>query len=180
MLGFADAVLRDAELAGQIAGFVAGLAGDARVNSLGAKLVQLTMPGVADIYQGCELAGLLAGRPGQPAAGRLRRRRQLLAALDAGRPGRARRSLDADEAAGHLARAAAAPRASRLVRRATTAPLAAEGPAARHAVVVPAPRRRRGRPRGDRRHPAARRAAAPGRLGGHGAAAAGRRRGGTC
>ena len=28
------------------------------VNSLGAKLVQLTMPGVPDVYQGCELGGL--------------------------------------------------------------------------------------------------------------------------
>ena len=46
---------------GAIAGFVARIAPDARVNSLGAKLVQLTMPGVADTYQGCELAGFVAG-----------------------------------------------------------------------------------------------------------------------
>ena len=41
-----------------IAEFVARIAPDARVNSLGAKLVQLTMPGVPDVYQGCELTGL--------------------------------------------------------------------------------------------------------------------------
>jgi (1->4)-alpha-D-glucan 1-alpha-D-glucosylmutase len=38
-----------------IAAFVAAVDPDARVNTLGAKLVQLTMPGVPDIYQGCEL-----------------------------------------------------------------------------------------------------------------------------
>ena len=37
---------------------MARIAPDARVNSLGAKLVQLTMPGVPDVYQGCELTGL--------------------------------------------------------------------------------------------------------------------------
>jgi malto-oligosyltrehalose synthase len=37
--------------------FVEQIAPDARVNSLGAKLIQLTMPGVPDVYQGCELAG---------------------------------------------------------------------------------------------------------------------------
>jgi (1->4)-alpha-D-glucan 1-alpha-D-glucosylmutase len=38
-----------------IEAFVAAIAPDARVNTLGAKLVQLTMPGVPDVYQGCEL-----------------------------------------------------------------------------------------------------------------------------
>jgi len=50
-------VLGDPELTAHIDGFVARIAPDARVNSLGAKLVQLTMPGVADVYQGCELTG---------------------------------------------------------------------------------------------------------------------------
>ena len=57
VLGFAEAVLGDPELTAHIDGFVARIAPDARVNSLGAKLVQLTMPGVADVYQGCELTG---------------------------------------------------------------------------------------------------------------------------
>jgi malto-oligosyltrehalose synthase len=42
-------------LAVDIAAFVAAIEPDARVNSLGQKLVQLTMPGVPDVYQGCEL-----------------------------------------------------------------------------------------------------------------------------
>ena len=50
-------------------------------NSLAAKLIQLTVPGVPDVYQGTELLGPLAGRPGQPAAGGLRR-----AAGDPARP----------------------------------------------------------------------------------------------
>ena len=37
---------------------MAWIAPDARANSLGAKLVQLTMPGVPDVYQGCELTAL--------------------------------------------------------------------------------------------------------------------------
>jgi malto-oligosyltrehalose synthase len=38
-----------------IAAFVAAIEPDARVNSLGQKLIQLTMPGIPDVYQGCEL-----------------------------------------------------------------------------------------------------------------------------
>ena len=43
-----------------------------RGQSLAPKLLQLTMPGVPDVYQGTELVGPVAGRPRQPAAGRLR------------------------------------------------------------------------------------------------------------
>jgi malto-oligosyltrehalose synthase len=50
MLDFADRAP-----AAAIAAFVAAIDPDARVNSLGAKLVQLTMPGIPDTYQGCEL-----------------------------------------------------------------------------------------------------------------------------
>ena len=52
VLAFAQRAPRD-----EIAAFVAAIEPDARVNSLGAKLVQLTMPGVPDVYQGCELTG---------------------------------------------------------------------------------------------------------------------------
>jgi len=52
VLDFAKRVPRD-----EIASIVAEMAPYARVNSLGAKLVQLTMPGVPDIYQGCEFGG---------------------------------------------------------------------------------------------------------------------------
>jgi (1->4)-alpha-D-glucan 1-alpha-D-glucosylmutase len=84
VLGFADKVLHDNELTGWITSFVAGLAGDARVNSLGAKLVQLTMPGVADTYQGCELGAFSLVDPDNRRLVDFARRRQLLATLDAG------------------------------------------------------------------------------------------------
>ena len=58
VLGLAARVLDDPDLSRSITGFVDQIAGDALANSLGAKLVQLTMPGVPDIYQGCEVAGL--------------------------------------------------------------------------------------------------------------------------
>ena len=84
VLAFAAAALADPALTGQIAAF-AGHRRGARVNSLGAKLVQLTMPGAADVYQGCELAAFALvdpdnRRPVDYAAAR----RALLAAQDAG------------------------------------------------------------------------------------------------
>jgi malto-oligosyltrehalose synthase len=84
VLGLADAVLADPELVAGIAEFVARIAPDARVNSLGAKLVQLTMPGVPDVYQGCELTGLSLVDPDNRRAVDYQRRRRLLAALRAG------------------------------------------------------------------------------------------------
>ena len=86
VLTFAELVLDDDELTGQIGRFVAGLDGDARANALGAKLVQLTMPGVADTYQGCELAGLRLVDPDNREPADFARRRNLLTALDAGEP----------------------------------------------------------------------------------------------
>jgi (1->4)-alpha-D-glucan 1-alpha-D-glucosylmutase len=86
VLTFAEAVLDDDELTGQIASFAAGLAADAAASSLGMKLVQLTMPGVADTYQGCELAGLSLVDPDNRRPVDFARRRDLLAALDAGQP----------------------------------------------------------------------------------------------
>jgi (1->4)-alpha-D-glucan 1-alpha-D-glucosylmutase len=56
--GLARAVLADERLSGQIAAFVARIEPDARASALGAKLVQLTMPGVPDLYQGAELSCL--------------------------------------------------------------------------------------------------------------------------
>ena len=52
---FVTSALSDDELAADIAAFVNTLAPYARANSLAQKLVQLTMPGVPDVYQGCEL-----------------------------------------------------------------------------------------------------------------------------
>ncbi|MGW4522487.1 malto-oligosyltrehalose synthase [Amycolatopsis sp. NPDC004378] len=48
-------VMGDAELAGEIEAFVARIEQPGYANSLGQKLVQLTAPGVPDVYQGTEL-----------------------------------------------------------------------------------------------------------------------------
>jgi (1->4)-alpha-D-glucan 1-alpha-D-glucosylmutase len=72
----------DAGLAARIAAFVAGIDSDARVGSLGAKLVQLTMPGVPDVYQGCELGSFSLVDPDNRRPVDFARRRDLLALLD--------------------------------------------------------------------------------------------------
>ena len=138
VLGFADRALRDDKLSGWITSFVAELAGDARVNSLGAKLVQLTMPGVPDTYQGCELAAFSLVDPDNRRLIDFARRRRLLAVLDDAPPvpgpaGATAAGLDVDK----LLVTSAALR----LRRGHPGwfagdyrPLDAEGPAARHAV----------------------------------------------
>jgi (1->4)-alpha-D-glucan 1-alpha-D-glucosylmutase len=85
VLGLAARALDDKELAASIRAFVASISPDALVNSLGVKLVQLTMPGVADLYQGCELAGLSLVDPDNRRDVDYARRRGMLADLDAGR-----------------------------------------------------------------------------------------------
>jgi malto-oligosyltrehalose synthase len=91
VLGLAAAVLADASLAGQIAAFAARIEPDARASSLGAKLVQLTMPGVPDLYQGCELGWFALVDPDNRRAADFARRAALLAALDAAAAGHAAR-----------------------------------------------------------------------------------------
>ena len=134
MLTFAGRCWPTRSSPGRSARFVAGLAGTRGANSLGAKLVQLTMPGVPDMYQGCELAGLRLVDPDNRAPVDFARRRDLLAALDARGPAaRPGPGPGRGQAAGHLA-------ALRLRREhpdwfaGEYTPLAAEGPAARHAV----------------------------------------------
>jgi len=131
VLGLADAVLTDPELVAGIAEFVARIAPDARVNSLGAKLVQLTMPGIPDIYQGCELTGLSLVDPDNRRPVDYQRRRRLLAALRAGQ-----------EAAGLDAEKLLLTACALKLRRdhpewfaGGYTPLACEGPAAEHAVA---------------------------------------------
>ncbi len=132
VVGLADAVLGDPELTAAVAGFVARIAPDARVNTLGAKLVQLTMPGVADVYQGCELTGLSLVDPDNRRPVDYRRRQRLLAALDAA-PDQAV-GLDAEKLL-------VTSRALRLRRdhpdwfAGSYTPLASEGPAAEHAAA---------------------------------------------
>lgn len=79
----------DEEYEGHVSSFITGVLGDQavlaavgrfadgqreyiRAATLGQKLVQLTMPGVPDVYQGTEARGPVAGRSGQPSSGRLR------------------------------------------------------------------------------------------------------------
>jgi (1->4)-alpha-D-glucan 1-alpha-D-glucosylmutase len=80
--GFARAVLDDEEIRGQIAAFVEELAPAWRVTALAQKLVQLTMPGVADTYQGTELFDLSLVDPDNRRSVDYGDRRQLLEALD--------------------------------------------------------------------------------------------------
>jgi len=149
VLGLAARVLADPELTASIDEFVAAIAPDAQANSLGVKLVQLTMVGVPDVYQGCELAGLSLVDPDNRRDVDFARRRTMLADIDADR-------LDTD----HRHRAPGAPDrvadvvarldAAKLLVTARTlrlrrarpewfagdyAPLAATGPAAGHAVA---------------------------------------------
>jgi (1->4)-alpha-D-glucan 1-alpha-D-glucosylmutase len=83
--GLAAAILEDAGLRDSIGAFVAAISSDALANSLGVKLVQLTMPGVPDVYQGCELTGLSLVDPDNRRPVDFAKRRSLLAALDSGR-----------------------------------------------------------------------------------------------
>jgi (1->4)-alpha-D-glucan 1-alpha-D-glucosylmutase len=133
VLGLAARALDDPGLSASIGEFVAGIAGDALVNSLGAKLVQLTMVGVPDIYQGCELSGLSLVDPDNRRPVDFARRRALLADLDANR---------LDPAAGlDAAKLLVTARALRLRRTRPEwfaggyAPLAAVGPAADHVLA---------------------------------------------
>jgi (1->4)-alpha-D-glucan 1-alpha-D-glucosylmutase len=141
VLGLAARVLDDTDLAASIGEFVASIAGDTLVNSLSAKLVQLTMPGVPDVYQGCELAGLSLVDPDNRRAVDYARRRSLLGDLDAGRLGAEgldTEGLDTDLDAAKLLVTA---RTLRLRRghpdwfAGSYAPLTAAGPAAGHVAA---------------------------------------------
>jgi len=80
-LHFARLALADIDISERIAAFVAWIAPDAGANSVGAKLVQLTMPGVPDTYQGCELAGLSLVDPDNRRPVDFDRRQLMLASL---------------------------------------------------------------------------------------------------
>jgi (1->4)-alpha-D-glucan 1-alpha-D-glucosylmutase len=132
VLGLAEGVLADSELVAGIAEFVAKIAPDARVNTLGAKLVQLTMPGVPDIYQGCELTGLSLVDPDNRRPVDYERRRRLLAV----------RRDNPDQMVGLDAEKLLVTSSALWLRRdhpewfaGGYTPLACEGPAAEHAVA---------------------------------------------
>src|SRR5690606_32809944 len=65
--------------------FVSETGAFARVNILGQKLLQLAMPGVPDVYQGCEMTGLALVDPDNRRPVDYGRRRERLQRLDTGR-----------------------------------------------------------------------------------------------
>ena len=126
------AVLGDAALAADVGEFVARVRDAGWSNSLGQKLVQLTMPGVPDLYEGSELWDLSLVDPDNRRPVDFGRRRELLARIDGGwLP-----SVDESGAAKLLV-------VTRVLRLRLDQPalfggyraLAAEGPAAGHAVA---------------------------------------------
>ena len=131
VLGHAAAILANTDLIRDVTDFVALLGPYARGNTLGQKLLQLTMPGVPDVYQGCELLGYALVDPDNRRPVDYGGRRARLARLDSGRPAR---DLD-DE------KLLVTARALRLRRRhpawfgADYEPLAARGPAAGHVLA---------------------------------------------
>jgi (1->4)-alpha-D-glucan 1-alpha-D-glucosylmutase len=86
VLGFAEAVLADQDLIAAVGEFCDLIAGPARVGVLGQKLVQLTMPGVPDVYQGCELVDLSLVDPDNRRPVDYAARSARLARLDDGSP----------------------------------------------------------------------------------------------
>lgn len=83
--GFARGVLGDEEICTAVGGFCRTVVDPAaRVGVLGQKLVQLTMPGVPDVFQGTEVVDLSLVDPDNRRPVDFGRRRARLAALDAG------------------------------------------------------------------------------------------------
>ena len=79
-----DAAFDDPATTAQIEAFVAGITPLGWTNSLSQKLLQLTMPGVPDVYQGTELWDLSLVDPDNRRPVDYGLRRRLLAELDAG------------------------------------------------------------------------------------------------
>lgn len=81
---FARGVLGDEAIADSVATFVEAVQPWARVASLTTKMLELTLPGVPDIYQGCELVDLSLVDPDNRRSVDFADRSARLAALDAG------------------------------------------------------------------------------------------------
>ncbi len=81
---FAAAVLADEEAVAGVTEFVDRLAPAWRANVLAQKLLALTVPGVPDVYQGCDLTDLSLVDPDNRRPVDYEARRARLAALDAG------------------------------------------------------------------------------------------------
>ena len=85
---FAERVLADASLTESVDAFVRELEPAFRSNVLAQKLLQLTIPGVPDVYQGSECVELSLVDPDNRRPVDYARRRALLDALDRGEPAR--------------------------------------------------------------------------------------------
>lgn len=84
VLGLADAASASSEVADAISEFLTGNAAFIRATTLGQKLLQLTMPGVPDVYQGTEIVDLSLVDPDNRRPVDFAERARLLARLDAG------------------------------------------------------------------------------------------------
>ena len=131
-----DAVLDDPALHALLADFVAEIAPAGWSNSLAAKILQLTGPGVPDVYQGSELWETSLVDPDNRRAVDFARRRRMLADLDAAAARGDLPAVDATAAAKLLVTS----RALRLRRDRPElftryTPMEVVGPAAAHAIA---------------------------------------------
>ncbi|MGI8867910.1 MAG: malto-oligosyltrehalose synthase [Mycobacteriales bacterium] len=127
-----DRVYDDAGVRADIESLVETITAPGWSNSLAAKLIQLTMPGVPDVYQGSELWGNSLVDPDNRRPVDFAHRRGLLAAIDGGE----RPPVDATGAAKLLVVATALRlRRDRPEAFSAYRPLEVSGPAARHAVA---------------------------------------------
>lgn len=139
-----DRIYDDADLRREVAEFAARITPAGWSNSLGQKLVQLTMPGVPDVYQGCELWDNSLVDPDNRRPVDFAARRALLARLDEAAPGPDASSVPSAAVppvdASGAAKLLVVSRALRLRRdqphRFTSyTPLAAVGAAAQHVLA---------------------------------------------
>ncbi len=93
VLELAHTALNSPEVGAALDALTTATAASVRATILGAKLIQLTMPGVPDTYQGCELVSLSLVDPDNRRPVDFAHRTDLLAGIDAGGP----RSLDAEK-----------------------------------------------------------------------------------
>ncbi|WP_046468222.1 malto-oligosyltrehalose synthase [Allosalinactinospora lopnorensis] len=130
VLAWPERVLSDSELSDEVAAFVGRIRQAGWSNALGQKLVQLTAPGVPDVYQGTELWDFSLVDPDNRRPVNFTTRQALLERLERGRLP----EVDATgEAKLHLVRRALHLRRDRELTG--YRPLVAAGPAAGHALA---------------------------------------------
>jgi (1->4)-alpha-D-glucan 1-alpha-D-glucosylmutase len=83
---FAEGVVDDRDVDRLVTGWLANTAGAVRAASLGQKLLQLTLPGIPDVYQGTELVDLSLVDPDNRRAVDFDERDRRLRRLDSGEP----------------------------------------------------------------------------------------------